>query len=310
QQYFDVEKRLTESQEQILSATKDLQILKEENKKLSEFTCVYYITGEELSTLKGIEATEMEKKNQELSRAVEELSKLVKETGEGGSVFAIVSINHASLMPCGSSLTEEELDSMCPSAAAIAAIVKPGMKFFDLCNLLVELEEARGTRVSKDDGSSSDISSTSEETVSAYRREIAALQKRNQNMAATAQRHEHIIHTTIQDLRKANEKLALEQVRRRILGTVLSLNSKTETRQRLNNKIERLEAELASMKTKLEEEKTRELLSGAEQQVTTLKAQLASASSSEAAATSTNVTTPATRAAGLRAPLRGTHVCR
>lgn len=30
------------------------------------------------------------------------------------------------------SLTEEQLDSMCPSAAAIAAIVKPGMKFFDV----------------------------------------------------------------------------------------------------------------------------------------------------------------------------------
>lgn len=38
QQYFDIEKRLAESQEQILSATKDLQTLKEENKKLSEFT--------------------------------------------------------------------------------------------------------------------------------------------------------------------------------------------------------------------------------------------------------------------------------
>lgn len=30
------------------------------------------------------------------------------------------------------SLTEEQLDAMCPSAAAIAAIVKPGMKFFDV----------------------------------------------------------------------------------------------------------------------------------------------------------------------------------
>lgn len=32
----------------------------------------------------------------------------------------------------GPSLTEENLESMCPSAAAIAAIVKPGMKFFDV----------------------------------------------------------------------------------------------------------------------------------------------------------------------------------
>lgn len=38
QQYFDIDKRLAESQEQILSATRDLQALKEENKKLSEFS--------------------------------------------------------------------------------------------------------------------------------------------------------------------------------------------------------------------------------------------------------------------------------
>lgn len=38
QQYFDIDKRLAESQEQILSATKDLQALKEENKKLREFS--------------------------------------------------------------------------------------------------------------------------------------------------------------------------------------------------------------------------------------------------------------------------------
>lgn len=36
--------------------------------------------------------------------------------------------------PGGPSLTEEQLESMCPSAAAIAAIVKPGMKFFDVSN--------------------------------------------------------------------------------------------------------------------------------------------------------------------------------
>lgn len=54
-----------------------------------------------------------------------------------------------------------------------------------------------------------------QETVSAYRREIPALQDRNQKMAATAQRHEHIIHTMSQDLRQNNEKLALEEVRQR-----------------------------------------------------------------------------------------------
>lgn len=56
-----------------------------------------------------------------------------------------------------------------------------------------------------------------QETVLAYRREILALQERNQKMAATAQRHEHIIHTMSQDLRQTNEKLALEEVRRIIV---------------------------------------------------------------------------------------------
>lgn len=41
QQYFDVEKRLAESQEQILSSTRDLQALKEENRKLSEYKCCF-----------------------------------------------------------------------------------------------------------------------------------------------------------------------------------------------------------------------------------------------------------------------------
>lgn len=54
-----------------------------------------------------------------------------------------------------------------------------------------------------------------QDTVTAYRREISALQDRNQKMAATAQRHEHIIHTMSQDLRQANEKLALEEVRKK-----------------------------------------------------------------------------------------------
>uniref|UniRef100_A0A672I272 Translocated promoter region a, nuclear basket protein n=1 Tax=Salarias fasciatus TaxID=181472 RepID=A0A672I272_SALFA len=209
-----------------------------------------------------------------------------------------------------------------------------------------------------------------QETVNAYRREISALQERNQKMAATAQRHEHIIHTMSQDLRQTNEKLALEEVRVENLSkerdllrqaesrlnrekeamlaeqrnqNLLLTNLKsiqltmertdTETRQRLNNKIEKLEAELSSMKTRMDQEiaqrhalgrtmdaqlleakkqletqntlqqKTRELLRTSEQQVASLKAQLAAASSSEAAAASTSAT-PATRAAALRAPLR------
>lgn len=51
-----------------------------------------------------------------------------------------------------------------------------------------------------------------QESLSAYRREITSLQDRNQKMAVTTQRYEHSIHTMSQDLRQANEKLALEQV--------------------------------------------------------------------------------------------------
>ncbi|XP_039999046.1 nucleoprotein TPR isoform X2 [Xiphias gladius] len=210
-----------------------------------------------------------------------------------------------------------------------------------------------------------------QENVSAYRREISALQDRNQKMATMAQQHEHIIHTMSQDLRQANEKLALEEVRvnnltkerdilrqaesrltrekeailaeqrnQNLLLTNLKTiqltmeRTETETRQRLNNKIEHLESELASMKTRMDQEiaqrhtlgrtmdaqlleakkqletqntlqqKTKELLRSSEQQVAALKAQLASASSSEAVTSSSNTTTPATRAASLRAPLK------
>uniref|UniRef100_A0A8P4G4M7 Translocated promoter region a, nuclear basket protein n=1 Tax=Dicentrarchus labrax TaxID=13489 RepID=A0A8P4G4M7_DICLA len=198
-----------------------------------------------------------------------------------------------------------------------------------------------------------------QETVSAYRREISAIQARSQKMAATAQRHEHIIHTMSQDLRQASEKLALEEVRvgnltkerdmlrqaesrlsrekeamlaeqrnQNLLLTNLKTiqltmeRTETDSRQRLNNKVEQLEAELASMKTRLDQEvaqrhslgrtmdaqlleakkqletqntlqqKTRELLRTSEQQVTALKAQLASASSSEAVTASSNTGTP------------------
>ncbi|CAB1460394.1 unnamed protein product, partial [Pleuronectes platessa] len=210
-----------------------------------------------------------------------------------------------------------------------------------------------------------------QETVSAYRREITALQDRNQKMSATAQRHEHIIHTMTQDMRQANEKLSLEEVRvvnvtkekdmlrqaesrltrekeailaeqrnQNLLLTNLKTiqltmeRAETETRQRLNNKIEHLEEELASMKSRMDQEvaqrhslgrtmdaqlleakkqletqnilqqRTRELLRSSEQQVATLKTQLASASSSEAVTSSSNTTTTATRAAPVRAQLR------
>ncbi|XP_049602686.1 nucleoprotein TPR isoform X2 [Syngnathus scovelli] len=203
-----------------------------------------------------------------------------------------------------------------------------------------------------------------QETVTAFRRETTALQDRNQKMSMTVQRHEHIIYTMTQDLRQANEKLALEEVRvenltkeRDMLKQAESrLNREKEAmlaeqrnqnllltnlksiqltmertdadiRQRLNSKVENLETELASMKTRLEQEvaqrhtlgrsmdaqlveakkqlqtqntlqqKTREILRNSEKQVAALKAQLSSISSG-------SVSTPATRAATLRTPVR------
>lgn len=51
-----------------------------------------------------------------------------------------------------------------------------------------------------------------QETLSAYRREIAALQDRCRKTSAVTQQYERSIHTMSQDLLQANEKLALEQV--------------------------------------------------------------------------------------------------
>ncbi|XP_068605407.1 nucleoprotein TPR-like [Brachionichthys hirsutus] len=205
-----------------------------------------------------------------------------------------------------------------------------------------------------------------QETTSAYHREISALQDRSRKMSATTQKQECIIHTTSQDLLQANEKLALQEVRVENLmkerdmlrraesrlsrekeavlseqrnQSLLLANLKTiqltmerteaETRQRLNRKIELLETDLASMKTRLDgevaqrhslgrsmdaqlleakkqletqnvlQQKTRDLLHSSEQQVATLRAQLASALTAEVVMTS-----PVTRAAGLKAPLR------
>ncbi len=53
-----------------------------------------------------------------------------------------------------------------------------------VCTLLVQLEEARGNRVSKDDGSSSNISSSSE-VISPQQlsfRSVEELQKKNQSL--------------------------------------------------------------------------------------------------------------------------------
>ncbi|XP_038820058.1 nucleoprotein TPR-like isoform X5 [Salvelinus namaycush] len=185
-----------------------------------------------------------------------------------------------------------------------------------------------------------------QENVNGYRREIAALHDKSQKMAATAQKHEQIIHTMTQDLRAANEKLAMAEVRGEnlkkerdmlksaesrlnqekeammaeqrnqnlLLTNLKSIQltmerTETETGQRLNSQIERLERELTQFKKKLAEEveqrhtlgrnqdaqlleakkqleaqcalhqKTKELLKNAEQQANLLKQQLSHAES-------------------------------
>ncbi|XP_067218457.1 nucleoprotein TPR isoform X1 [Chanodichthys erythropterus] len=180
-----------------------------------------------------------------------------------------------------------------------------------------------------------------QENVNGFRREIEALREKNQKMSATHQRHEQIIHTMTQDLREANEKLTMAELRvenirkeRDILKQVenrlsqekesvlteqrgqnllltnlksiqlMTERSETETKQRYNNHIQRLEKEIIQLKKKLEQEveqrhalernqdaqllevkkqleaqtalhqKTKELLRTAEQQATSMRQQL------------------------------------
>ncbi|XP_016328262.1 nucleoprotein TPR-like isoform X2 [Sinocyclocheilus anshuiensis] len=130
-----------------------------------------------------------------------------------------------------------------------------------------------------------------QDNVNGFRREIEAHREKNQKMTATHQRHEQIIHTMTQDLREANEKLAMAELRienirkeRDILKQVenrlaqekesvlteqrgqnllltnlksiqLTMErSETEAKQRYNNQIQRLEKEIVQLKKKLEQE--------------------------------------------------------
>ncbi|XP_045392133.1 nucleoprotein TPR isoform X2 [Lemur catta] len=130
-----------------------------------------------------------------------------------------------------------------------------------------------------------------QDNVEGYRREITSLHERNQKLTATTQKQEQIINTMTQDLRGANEKLAVAEVRAENLkkekemlklsevrlsqqresllaeqrGQNLLLTnlqtiqgilerSETETKQRLSSQIEKLEHEIAHLKKKLENE--------------------------------------------------------
>uniref|UniRef100_A0A4W5MQ17 Uncharacterized protein n=1 Tax=Hucho hucho TaxID=62062 RepID=A0A4W5MQ17_9TELE len=57
-----------------------------------------------------------------------------------------------------------------------------------------------------------------QESLNSYRREIAELHEKSQKMAATAQKHEQIIHTMTQDLWATYEKLTMAEVRGQGLG--------------------------------------------------------------------------------------------
>nr|XP_060630494.1 nucleoprotein TPR isoform X1 [Anolis sagrei ordinatus] len=130
-----------------------------------------------------------------------------------------------------------------------------------------------------------------QDNVEGYRREITSLHERIQKLSATTQKQEQIINTLTQELRGANEKLAVAEVRadnlkkekdilkmaevrltqqkesliaeqrgQNLLLTnlqsiqVILEKAETETQQRLNNQIEKLEREIAQLKKKLENE--------------------------------------------------------
>ncbi|KAJ8376133.1 hypothetical protein SKAU_G00067130 [Synaphobranchus kaupii] len=202
-----------------------------------------------------------------------------------------------------------------------------------------------------------------QDNVEGYRREIASLREKSQKTAATTQKQEQIIHTMTQDLRAANERLAMaegrsenlrkerdmlkmvesrlsqekdsilaEQRGQNLLLTNLKAiqvtleRSETETRQRLNNQIEKQEREISQLQKKLEHEveqrhllgrnqdlqlvdakkqleaqnalhqKTKDLLKTAQQEVGSLRQQLNSAE---------NQLTPASSPGAVLRGLRG-----
>ncbi|XP_015270736.1 PREDICTED: nucleoprotein TPR isoform X2 [Gekko japonicus] len=130
-----------------------------------------------------------------------------------------------------------------------------------------------------------------QDNVEGYRREITSLHERIQKLTATTQKQEQIINTMTQDLRGANEKLAMAEVRaenlkkekdilkmaevrltqqketlaaekrgQNLLLTnlqsiqVILERSDTEMKQRFNNQLEKAEREIAQLKKKLENE--------------------------------------------------------
>lgn len=143
-----------------------------------------------------------------------------------------------------------------------------------------------------------------QDNVEGYRREITSLQEKSQKLSATTQKQEQIINTLTQDLRAANEKLAITEVRAENLKREKELSKMTENRlaqerdsllveqrgqnllltnlqtiqvtlersdaeirQRYTNQIEKLEQELTQVKKKLEHEIEQKHMTGKNQDV-------------------------------------------
>lgn len=64
-----------------------------------------------------------------------------------------------------------------------------------------------------------------QENLNSYRREINSQREKIQKLTATSQKYEQIIHTMTQDLREANEKLAVVEVCQRLDQNVFMFNA-------------------------------------------------------------------------------------
>ncbi|KAI5099153.1 nucleoprotein TPR isoform X2, partial [Silurus meridionalis] len=130
-----------------------------------------------------------------------------------------------------------------------------------------------------------------QENLNSYRREINSQREKIQKLSSTSQKYEQIIHTMTQDLREANEKVAVAEIRcenlrkerdmlkqvesrlyqekesilaeqrgqNMLLSNLKSIQltmerSEADTRQRYANQITHLEKEIAQMKKRVEQE--------------------------------------------------------
>uniref|UniRef100_A0A8C9ZXW1 Nucleoprotein TPR n=1 Tax=Sander lucioperca TaxID=283035 RepID=A0A8C9ZXW1_SANLU len=148
-----------------------------------------------------------------------------------------------------------------------------------------------------------------QDNVERYRKEIASLREKGQNMAAASQKHEQTIHTLNEDLKAAKEKLTMaeghaetlrkerdmlklvesrlnqekesimsQQQSQSLLLTNLQAiqatleRSETDTRQRLNSQLEKQEREISQLQKRLEHEVEQRHLLSRNQEIQLLEA--------------------------------------